>query len=82
MYKQKIRSKTIRRTYPFHHHCICQGKQEFQPGTVNQPLFPENVIKMKRKSDQQYFAYTSINNVINLACDIEFLNEGTILDTH
>lgn len=44
-----MRSKTIRRTNPFHHHCICQGKLEFQPGTVNQPLFPENVIKNDKK---------------------------------
>lgn len=34
-------------TYPFHHQYTCQGKVEFQPDTVNQPLFPEDAIKTK-----------------------------------
>lgn len=32
-------------TYPFHHQYTCQGKVEFQPDTLNQPLFPEDETK-------------------------------------
>lgn len=40
-----IKSSIVRKTYLFHYHCVCQGKVEFQPDTLNQPLFPEDETK-------------------------------------
>lgn len=45
-----IKNSTVRKTHLSHYHCVCQGKVEFQPDTVNQPLFPEDVTKEKEKN--------------------------------